>query len=142
MTPDNERIDLAALAQRAREMRGGLAQVSAGLAGLQITGHGGGGLVTATVSGEGRLVDLQIDSSVIDPDDPQTLAELVIAAVDDAQRELAEQRVARMGEVTNNFNGLLEGLRAQSQAGTGGRVVPRFPDRSRPPLNPERGPGQ
>lgn len=124
--PDNEQIDFAALAQRAREMRSDMEHARDELTGIQATGHGGGGLVTATVSGEGRLLDLRIDPSVIDPDDPQTLADMVIAAVDGANQAVAEQRAERITEITDGVSSLVAGLRGD-RADRG--VVPRFADR-------------
>ena len=139
---DNGQFDFTALAQRAQQMQGELAQVKDGLAALQAVGYGGGGLVVATVSSEGRLVDLRIDTSVIDPDDPETLSGMVIAATDDAHRSLAEQRAEHLATVTDGVNGLLAGLR-ETADNLGDGVVPRFPNRPAPnrpaaPRNPER----
>jgi nucleoid-associated protein EbfC len=133
---ENEQPDFRALAQRARQLQDDMSGVQSDLMTLRATGFGGGGLVTATVSGEGRLVELQIDRSVIDPDDPQTLAELVIAAVDSASEAMAELHKERMTEVTDGLQSVLAGLRPPP--GGGGRVVPRFPSR-RPGTSP---PGQ
>ncbi len=131
--PDNEQIDFAALAQRAQLMRREVAHAQDELMAIQATGHGGGGLVTATVSGEGRLLELRIDPSVIDPDDPQTLADLVIAAVDGANQAVAEQRAERLTEITDGLSGLLAGLR-RDQADRG--VVPLFATRPPAPAAP------
>jgi DNA-binding YbaB/EbfC family protein len=133
---DNEQTDFGALARRARQLQGEMSSIQSDLMALQATGFGGGGLVTATVSGKGRLLALQIDPSVIDPDDPGTLAELVIAAVDSANEAMAEQRNERMTAVTDGLQSMLAGLRP-GPAG-GGRVVPRFAPR-RPRTSP---PGQ
>ena len=108
--PDDP-IDFTELGRRARQMQEEVQQVADDLQAIRATGHGGDGLVTATVSGEGRLVELQIDPSVIDPEDPQTLAELVIAAVDGANQELDRQCRERVSEITNGVSGLLHGVR-------------------------------
>jgi nucleoid-associated protein EbfC len=133
--PDKEQIDFTALAQRAREMRSDMERAHDELMAIQATGHGGGGLVTATVSGEGRLLDLRIDPSVIDPDDPQTLTDLVIAAVDGANQAVAEQRAERITEITDGVGSLVAGLRSD-RADRG--VVPRFAGRrpARAPASP------
>jgi DNA-binding YbaB/EbfC family protein len=130
---DNEQPDFGALAQRARQLQGEMSSIKSDMENLRATGHGGGGLVTATVSGEGRLVELRIDSSVIDPDDPQTLAELVIAAIDSANESMDQQRNERMTVVTSGLQSVLAGLRPRPE--TGGRVVPRVPSR-RPGTSP------
>jgi nucleoid-associated protein EbfC len=133
--PDNEKIDFAALAQRARQMRSEVEQAHGELMAIQATGHGGGGLVTATVSGAGRLLELRIDPSVVDPDDPQTLADMVIEAVDGAGRMIEEQRAERVSEITDGVSGLVAGLR-RTQADRADRVVPLFV--TRPPASGPR----
>ena len=126
MTADDH-IDFTALARRAQHMQSELEQVKGDLKTIQATGHGGGGLVTAVVSGEGQILDLRIDSSVIDPDDPETLSSLIIAAIEAANQGAAQQRSQRFSGVTQGLNGLLTGLR-DNPVGT---VVPQF--RNHPP---------
>jgi DNA-binding YbaB/EbfC family protein len=131
---DDQQPDFGGLARRAWQLQGEVSNAKSDLVALQATGFGGGGLVTATVSGEGRLVGLQIDRSVIDPDDPETLAETVIAAVNNANETMAERRNERMTEVTDGLQSLLAGLDPGTAGG--GRVVPRFAPR-RLPGSPE-----
>jgi DNA-binding YbaB/EbfC family protein len=128
---EDELPDLGALAQRARQLQGQMSSIQSDLADLRASGYGGGGLVTATVSAEGRLVALQIDPSVIDPDDPETLAQLVIAAVDSANDAMAGLRNERMTQVTDGMQSILAGLGPVG----GARIVPRFPSR-RPGTSP------
>ena len=58
------------------------------LADAEVTGTAGGGLVKATVNGQGELMDLTIAAAAVDTDDPEetarTIADLVLAAVRDA----------------------------------------------------------
>jgi DNA-binding YbaB/EbfC family protein len=133
---ESNNLDFNELARSAQRMQGEMADIQADMAGLQATGYGGGGLVRATVSGEGRLIELSIDPSIIDPNDPETLADLVIAAVDSANQSMTEQRVQRIGGVTEGLSGLIDRLN-QKPAGNGGGVVPQFPSR-RPPRHTQR----
>ncbi|MYS24864.1 hypothetical protein GA0115240_17063 [Streptomyces sp. DvalAA-14] len=121
---DHEQVDFAALARQARRMQGEVAGVQESLAAVHATGFGGKGVVAATVSGEGRLVELKIDPSVIDPDDPQTLADLVVEAVDNAHQAVQDQRAERMSGVTDSLNGLLAGLRPAAGPGAAGGITP------------------
>jgi nucleoid-associated protein EbfC len=109
--PIDDQVDFAALAQRARRLHVEVAQAQAELATLRATGHGGGGLVTATVSGEGTAVALRIDPSIIDPDDPETLADTVLAALQEANRALSELRAERLDTVADDLRGMIAGLR-------------------------------
>jgi hypothetical protein len=87
-------INLQQLMQQAQQMQAELvaaqASLASELAAREVEGHAGGGLVTAVVNGSGDLLRLAIEPSAIDPDDAETLADLVVAAVRDAQRAAAE----------------------------------------------------
>jgi DNA-binding protein YbaB len=71
------------------------------LADTEVEGTAGGGLVTATVNGQGELVDLTISATAIDVTDPadtaQSLADLVLAAVRDACRAAGDLQQEKMG---------------------------------------------
>lgn len=93
--------DLQSLLQQAQQMQADMARAQSDLAEVEVTGHSGGGLVTATVTGDGQLKALVIDPSVVDPADVETLADLVIAAVRDASRSAAELAEQSLGSVAN-----------------------------------------
>lgn len=92
--------DLQSLLQQAQQMQADMARAQSDLAEVEVTGHSGGGLVTATVTGDGQLKALVIDPSVVDPTDVETLADLVIAAVRDASRSAAELAEQSLGAVS------------------------------------------
>ncbi|WP_329138369.1 YbaB/EbfC family nucleoid-associated protein [Streptomyces sp. NBC_01476] len=129
--PDNDDFDFGALARHAQQAESGMAAVQDDLQYMEATGYGREGLVAATLSAEGRLVGLTIDPSVIDPDDPETLVDLIMTAVDGAFQELSVQRNERMASVVDNLNGVLAGLEGSRRPG--GTVAPRFPARRRAP---------
>ena len=98
-------FDLSQLMQQAQQMQQKLVEAQEELANTEVTGTAGGGLVTATVSGDSQLKSLQIDPKVVDPDDVETLADLVVAAVRDAEgnaRALAEDK---MGPLAGGLGG-------------------------------------
>jgi DNA-binding protein YbaB len=96
--------------------------VQQNLSDSQASGHSADGLVSASVTGEGRLLDLRIDASVIDPDDPEGLAGLVVDAVQAAQQRAAEYQAEQVGAVSAQINGILDGIR---QAASSGSAVPQ-----------------
>jgi nucleoid-associated protein EbfC len=102
----DDSVDFVLLAERARQMRQQLERVRADIGRLEAHGLGGNGLVQATLSGDNVLVALTIDSSIIDPDDPETLSELVREAVNDAMTKLAAQRGERFSSVTDGLAGM------------------------------------
>ena len=64
----------------------------------------GGGVVSATVNGKHDLVALTISPDVVDPDDAEMLADLVMAAINEANRTAAKDAEAKMGSVTGGMN--------------------------------------
>jgi DNA-binding YbaB/EbfC family protein len=98
------------LLKQAQKMQQQMAAAQEELAAAEVTGAAGGGLVTATVSGSGELKSLAIDAKVVDPDDIETLADLVVAAVraaGDEAKQLAEQKMAPL---TGGLGGLGLGM--------------------------------
>ena len=66
----------------------------------------GGGVVKATMNGEGALLTITIDPSVVDPADVETLEDLVVAAVHEAARKVDALRSQRLGAVTPDLGSL------------------------------------
>lgn len=99
------------LMKQAQKMQQQLADAQAELATTEVTGSAGGGLVTATLNGSGELLSLTIDPKAVDPEDVETLQDLVVAAVRDAHRAVGELANEKMGPVTGGLGGLgLPGL--------------------------------
>lgn len=78
--------------KNAREMMEKAKTSQAELAKRLLEGSAGAGMVTATVNGIGELVGLKFDKSVINPEDPEMLADLIIAAVADARKKTGDLR--------------------------------------------------
>lgn len=64
----------------------------------------GGGAITATVNGKKELLDINIDESVIDPDDVEMLQDLVMAAVNEALRKAEDMVNSEMKKITGGLN--------------------------------------
>jgi nucleoid-associated protein EbfC len=100
-------LDLSGLLAQAQQMQAGLMRE---MSETRATGTAGGGLVTATVDGGGELLDLVIEPDAVDPDDLETLADLVVAAVRDAANNARKIAASRMGSLTGGFGEMLGGL--------------------------------
>jgi nucleoid-associated protein EbfC len=94
------------LMKQAQKMQQDLLAAQEELASAEVSGSAGSGLVTAVVNGSGELRSLTIDPSVIDPDDVETLQDLIVAAVRDANRAAQELAAEKMGPVTGSMGGL------------------------------------
>ena len=94
------------LMKQAQKMQQQLEAAQAELAQTEVSGTAGGGLVQATVTGSGELLSVTIDPKAIDPEDVETLQDLVVAAVRDANRAASELAGEKMGPVTGGMGGL------------------------------------
>ncbi len=103
-------LNMQQLLAEAQRMQEKLMSAQQELADAFVQGTAGGGLVTATVNGQGELVDLTISPAAIDPAEPgetaETLADLVLAAVRDANRAVSELQQEKMGPLAEGLGGL------------------------------------
>ena len=87
--------------EQAQRMQEQLFAAQQELADTEVQGTAGGGLVTVTATGQGEVVGLVIDAKAIDPEDPETLADLVLAAIraaSDAAQELQQEKMGPLAE--------------------------------------------
>ncbi len=105
MFPGGGQPDMQALLQQAQQMQQQLAHAQEQLAAATVQGTAGGGLVTATVSGAGELKALVIDPKAVDPEDTETLADLVLAAVRDATSAAQRLTAERLGPLAQGLGG-------------------------------------
>jgi len=94
------------LMKQAQKMQQQLQSAQAELAEARVDGSAGGGMVTATVTGSGELIALTIDPQAVDPQDVETLQDLVVAAIRDATRRAGELAADKMGPLTGGLPGL------------------------------------
>jgi DNA-binding YbaB/EbfC family protein len=95
--------NMAQLMKQAQKMQEQLMAAQAELAERQVDGSAGGGLVTVVMTGSGELVSVAIDPKAVDPDDIETLQDLVVAAVRDGSRNVSELTQQTMGPLTGGL---------------------------------------
>ncbi|WP_133740175.1 YbaB/EbfC family nucleoid-associated protein [Actinorugispora endophytica] len=107
-------MDMQAILQQAQQMQQQLMAAQQELDEAKVEGTSGGGLVTVTVSGRGQVEDIRIDPKAVDPDDAadtaQTIADLVLAAIRDAERLVDEIQQQKMGPLSQGLGGGMPGL--------------------------------
>jgi DNA-binding YbaB/EbfC family protein len=91
------------------QIQANLASVESEVNSRQVTGQAGGGIVTATASGEFSFDRIRIDPSVVNASDVALLEDLVLAAVRDAASKLIELRRNAMGGAVSEALGGLFG---------------------------------
>ena len=103
-------FDLNALMKQAQEMQEQMAQVQEEASKETAEASAGGGMVTVVANAAGEIKELRIDPKVIDPDDPELLADLVLAAANEALRAAQAKVEAKMKSILPpDLGGLLPG---------------------------------
>jgi hypothetical protein len=104
-------FDMNALLKQAQEMQAQMQQLQEDAAKETAEASAGGGMVTVVASASGELKELRIDPKAIDPSDPELLADLVMAAANEALRAAHAKVEAKMkGMLPPDLGGLLPGL--------------------------------
>ncbi len=90
-------FDLNKLMQQAQQMQEQMAQAEEELRSETVEASAGGGMVTVKANGAGELIEIKIDPKAIDPNDPELLADMVLAAVNEALRSAKSLVESRLG---------------------------------------------
>jgi len=93
------------LMKQAQKMQQQLMQAQEQLGKTEVQGTAGGGLVTATVTGSGEVLSIKIDPKAVDPDDVESLEDLVVAAIRDASAQAQQLQETTMGPLTGGLGG-------------------------------------
>ncbi|HBE08598.1 MAG TPA: YbaB/EbfC family nucleoid-associated protein, partial [Lachnospiraceae bacterium] len=72
----------------------------------EVTATAGGGVIEVTVSGKKEVTKVKIDPEAVDPEDVETLEDLVMAAVNEAFKKIDEESQAAMSKLTGGMGGL------------------------------------
>ena len=94
---------LAGLMKQAQKMQDDMKKAQDELAGIEVEGQSGAGLVKVTMNCKHDVKRVQIDPSLLE-DDKDMLEDLVAAAVNDAVRRVEEASQAHLGKVTQGMN--------------------------------------
>lgn len=97
-------MNVADLMKQAQQFQEKLGSIQQELSDKMVTGSAGGGMVTATVNGNGQLVGLAIEKELISPEETQMLQDLIIAAVNDGLRKAKDLGKEELGKLTGGLN--------------------------------------
>lgn len=96
--------DMQKQLKQMQAMQREMEEAQAGLTDKEVTATAGGGAVEVTVNGNKEVTALKIDKDVIDPDDAEMLQDLIIAAVNEAMRQIDDIVENEMGKITGGLN--------------------------------------
>ena len=98
---------MSQLLAQAQQMQQKLLEAQQQLANAEVHGQAGGGLVEVTVKGSGEVVAVKIDPKVVDPEDIETLQDLIVGAMADASQQVTRMAQERLGSLAGGLGGPL-----------------------------------
>ena len=93
-------MNIAAMMQQAKQMQD---QMQKRMAETRVEATSGGGMVTVVINGAKQVLSIKIDPDVVSKDEVEMLQDLIVAAINDANRRVDEQ-------LGNSMKGMLGGL--------------------------------
>jgi len=104
-------MDMNKMLQQVQQMQEEMAKAQDELAKEVVEASVGGGMVKVKASGAGEIVEITIAPDVIDPNDPEGLADLVLAGVNQALKNAQDLMQSKLGSAMGDLKGLgLPGL--------------------------------
>jgi nucleoid-associated protein EbfC len=104
-------MDFEKLMKQAQQMQEQVAKAQEELAAETVEASAGGGMVTVKATGALEITEIKISPEAIDPDDPELLADMVLAAVNEAIRAAQQLMESKLGGTMGGLEGLgLPGL--------------------------------
>ncbi|MBF6173328.1 YbaB/EbfC family nucleoid-associated protein [Nocardia blacklockiae] len=98
-------VDMQALLAQAQQMQQAVMAAQAELAEAEVEGEAGGGLVKVTVKATGEIQSLTIDPKVVDPEDVDTLQDLVVGAINAATANAQQLAAEKLGPLAGGLGG-------------------------------------
>ncbi len=96
-------MNMQQMMKQAQKMQKKMEEAQKKLEDAEYQGASGGGMINVTISGKGELKKLKIDPSLIDPEDPEMLEDLIVAGFNNAKKEADE---ASGGAMSDAMGGL------------------------------------
>ena len=96
-------MNMGKMVKQMQKLQAEMARVQEGLGEARVEASAGGGVVRAVANGHGELVSITIDPAAVDPADVGLLQDLVLAAVNEAQRNARAMSDDRMKALTGDL---------------------------------------
>ena len=94
------------LMKQAQKMQKQMEEATKELESKEITATAGGGAVEVTISGKKEILRVKLSEEVVDPDDIEMLEDLIVAATNEALRQIEEFSSQSMSRITGGLGGM------------------------------------
>jgi nucleoid-associated protein EbfC len=99
-------MDMNKMLQQVQQMQEQMAKAQEELANETVEASAGGGMVTVKATGALEITEIKISPEAIDPNDPEMLEDMVVAAVNEAIRSAHALVEAKLGPALGGLSGL------------------------------------
>ncbi len=96
--------NMQAVIRQAQKMREEMAAMQEELDSREYETQAGGGMVTVRMNGKKEVLSIDINPEVVDPDDVETLADILVAAMNESIRRVEETNAAEMDKITGGLD--------------------------------------
>ncbi|WP_099224010.1 YbaB/EbfC family nucleoid-associated protein [Listeria costaricensis] len=96
--------NMQGMMKQMQKMQKDMAKAQAEIEASEFVGTAGGGMVSVKVTGKREVLDVEIKEEVVDPEDIEMLQDLVLAATNDALKQVDETTAQKMGKFTQGMN--------------------------------------
>lgn len=97
--------NMNSLMKQAQKMQRQMEEATKALEEEEVTATAGGGAVEVTVSGKKEVTKIKLSDEVVDPDDIEMLEDLIVAATNEALRQMEEKAQSSMSKITGGMGG-------------------------------------
>jgi hypothetical protein len=103
-------LDMSKMFGKMKEVQAKLKEAQEGLVNITATGESGGGMVKVTANGKKRIVSIEFEDALINPDDRQMLQDLTVAAINKALEEVEVKANEELKKTTEGMMPNIPGL--------------------------------
>jgi DNA-binding YbaB/EbfC family protein len=96
--------NMQAMLRQAQKMQEDMANLQAELDEKVYDVSAGGGMVKVSINGKKEILAIDIKPDIVDPDDIETLSDILVAAVNQAINQVETTNTAEMGKITGSMN--------------------------------------
>jgi DNA-binding YbaB/EbfC family protein len=96
--------NLGQIMKQAQEMQAKMQEMQEKLAGIEVTGSAGGGMVTVTLNGKGEMRGVKIDKSIFSASDSEVVEDLIVAAFNDGKAKVEKRIAEEMQSITGGLS--------------------------------------
>jgi len=99
-----QNMNMGKMMKQVQQMQKQMEKAQEELANEEVEASAGGGMVTVKVSGDLSIKSIKLDPEAIDPEDPEMLEDMILAAVNEAMRAAQELASKKMSGLTGGLN--------------------------------------